>query len=97
MQETNGIDSKFRLVLLAAKRAKQLIRGSRKRIDLKAENHLTIALEELQQGKVNFAVIEQEELVPQEKDQPEENGNLEADEPTPLNQEETELLDSITE
>ena len=67
MHQLNGIDSKFRLVLLAAKRAKQLIRGSRKKVDIKAENPLTIALEELHQGKINFAVIEQEEMTSSER------------------------------
>lgn len=46
--------SKFRLAILAARRAKQLINGARKRVDMKAENPLTIALEEIRQGKIDL-------------------------------------------
>jgi DNA-directed RNA polymerase omega subunit len=53
MTQYEGVDSKFRLVILAARRAKQLIAGARKRVDIKAENPMTVALEEFRQGKVN--------------------------------------------
>jgi DNA-directed RNA polymerase omega subunit len=55
------IDSKFRLSLLAARRAKQLVGGSRKKVDILAENPLTIALEEIRRGKINFEILEDEE------------------------------------
>jgi DNA-directed RNA polymerase subunit omega len=51
------IDSKYRLIILAAKRSKQLQRGARPRIDnidtVKHKN-TRIALEEVMQGRVNF-------------------------------------------
>lgn len=53
MTQLVGVDSKFRLVILAARRAKQLIAGARKRVDIKAENPLTVAMEEFRQGKIN--------------------------------------------
>jgi DNA-directed RNA polymerase omega subunit len=56
-----GIDSRFRHAILAAKRAKQLVNGARKKIDTIAENPLTIALEEIRQGKINFHILEEEE------------------------------------
>jgi DNA-directed RNA polymerase omega subunit len=56
----NGIDSKFRLAILVARRAKQLIGGAKKKIDFKAENVLTIAMEEFKQGKIDFDVLNQE-------------------------------------
>ena len=51
-----GIDSRFRLIVVAAQRSKQLQRGSRPRID--ADPHrrrsTSIALEEVKQGLVPF-------------------------------------------
>jgi DNA-directed RNA polymerase subunit omega len=55
------MDSKYRLIIVAAKRSKQLQRGARPRIDIDAQKHkpTRIALEEVQQGKVNFEIIEE--------------------------------------
>jgi len=59
--ETPGfIDSKFRLAILAAKRAKQLVSGARKKIDVTAENPLTVALQEIQLGKISFQIFDEE-------------------------------------
>jgi len=59
-EETSApeIDSKYRLIILAAKRSKQLQRGARPRIDIDAVKHKNtrIALEEVMQGRVNFSV-----------------------------------------
>ncbi len=54
--EWPGIDSKFRLIVVAALRSKQLLSGSAPRIDadpLRRRN-TSIALEEVKQGLVNF-------------------------------------------
>lgn len=50
------IDSKYRLIILAAKRSKQLQRGARPRIDIDPVKHkpTRIALEEVMRGKVFF-------------------------------------------
>ena len=50
------IDSKYRLIILAAKRSKQLQRGARPRIEIDSAKHkpTRIALEEVIQGKVQF-------------------------------------------
>lgn len=52
------VDSKYRLIILAAKRSKQLQRGARPRIDIDTLKHKNtrIALEEVMQGRVNFSV-----------------------------------------
>jgi DNA-directed RNA polymerase subunit omega len=58
------IDSKYRLIILAAKRSKQLQRGARPRIDVNnTEKHKNtrIALEEVMRGRVNFTVNKEEE------------------------------------
>ena len=51
-----GIDSRFRLIVVAAQRSKQLQRGSRPRIgtDPNRRRNTSIALEEVKQGLVPF-------------------------------------------
>jgi DNA-directed RNA polymerase omega subunit len=56
----NGIDSKFRLAILVARRAKQLIGGAKRKVEIKAENVLTIAIEEFRQGKIDFDILNQD-------------------------------------
>ncbi len=56
---------------MAAKRAKQLLAGARKRVDTTAENPLTIAIEEIYRGKVRFRILE-------------ENGHIKDEESTSL-------------
>ena len=60
---TPEIDSKYRLIILAAKRSKQLQRGARPRIDIDAVKHKNtrIALEEVMRGRVNFEVHTEDE------------------------------------
>jgi DNA-directed RNA polymerase subunit omega len=57
------IDSKYRLIILAAKRSKQLQRGARPRIEIDTLKHKNtrIALEEVMRGRVNFTVTKDEE------------------------------------
>jgi len=52
------IDSKYRLIILAAKRSKQLQRGARPRIEIDQTKHkpTRIALEEVIQGTVKFHI-----------------------------------------
>ncbi len=56
------IDSKYRLILLAAQRAKQLQRGAKPRVDLDPRKikPTTIAIEEFENDKVNFTILEKE-------------------------------------
>lgn len=58
------IDSKYRLILLAAQRAKQIQRGANPRVDLDARKikPTTIALEEFEEDKVNFRFLEKEKV-----------------------------------
>jgi DNA-directed RNA polymerase omega subunit len=65
----NGIDSKFRLAILVARRAKQLIGGAKRKVDIKAENVLTIALEEFRQGKIDFDVLNEDAALLEEENQ----------------------------
>lgn len=58
MNPTNGIDSKFRFVILAAKRAKQLLHGDKPKIKTKAKNPIRIAQEEVRFGAVEYDIVE---------------------------------------
>lgn len=52
------IDSKYRKIILAAQRSKQLQRGAMPRNDMEMRNHkpTRIAMQELEAGMVNFEV-----------------------------------------
>jgi DNA-directed RNA polymerase omega subunit len=67
-----GIDSRFRLVIVAALRSKQLLRGAHPRIssDPKKRRNTSIALEEVKQGLVAF--------VNDTKEAPAEGGDADA-------------------
>ena len=56
--EPPEIDSKYRLIIVAAKRSKQLQRGARPRVDIELTKHkpTRIALEEVVSGKVDFTI-----------------------------------------
>ncbi len=56
------MDSKYRLIIVAAKRSKQLQRGARPRIEIDPVKHkpTRIALEEVQQGKIGFEITQEE-------------------------------------
>jgi len=65
--EVNGtggteVDSKYRLIILAAKRSKQLQRGAQPRIEIDPLKHkpTRIALEEVIRGRVHFNIKEEE-------------------------------------
>lgn len=51
---TTEIDGKYRLVLLAAKRSKQLQRGAKPRIYSSAKKTTRVALEEVRRGLVRY-------------------------------------------
>jgi len=58
--ESPELDSKYRLIIVAAQRSKQLQRGARPRVDLDPQKHkpTRIALEEVERGKVSFSVVD---------------------------------------
>lgn len=65
MTEENGwtseVDSKYRLVLLAAQRSKQLQRGAHPRIRSNAKKNTRIGLEEAQLGQLRYMVLTKED------------------------------------
>jgi DNA-directed RNA polymerase subunit omega len=60
VREQVEMDSKYRLIIVAAKRSKQLQRGARPRVDMDMQKHkpTRVALEEVTRGKINFQIIE---------------------------------------
>ncbi|HYE64315.1 MAG TPA: DNA-directed RNA polymerase subunit omega [Pyrinomonadaceae bacterium] len=57
------MDSKYRLIIVAAKRSKQIQRGARPRIDIDPQKHkpTRIALEEVMRGKVGFTIADEDQ------------------------------------
>ena len=56
------IDSKYRLILVAAQRSKQLQRGARPRVEMDLLRHkpTRVALEEVLRGAISFSLIDKE-------------------------------------
>jgi DNA-directed RNA polymerase subunit omega len=48
------VDSKFRFVLLSARRAEQIIRGARPRVEAHGVKTARIAMQEIKQGLINW-------------------------------------------
>ena len=61
--EPPAIDSKYRMIILAAQRSKQLQRGaiSRTEIDTRKHKATRVAMRELKEQKVNFEFTDQNE------------------------------------
>jgi DNA-directed RNA polymerase subunit omega len=57
-EEWPGIDSRYRLIIVTALRAKQLLRGSHPRIEVDSQRrkNTSIALEEVKRGLVPFSI-----------------------------------------
>jgi DNA-directed RNA polymerase subunit omega len=58
-REQDHIDSKYRMIILAAQRSKQLQQGATVRVEMDSRKHkpTRIALRELEQGKVPFDTL----------------------------------------
>ncbi len=58
MKTYGETDSKFRFVILASKRAKQLLQGAKPRIKSKSKNPIRIAQKEVRDGIIDYELIE---------------------------------------
>ncbi len=97
MDPVNKIDSKFRLAIIVARRAKQLINGAKPLVEIEAQNPLTIAIEEVNQGLVTMKLLDSVNIYLAEATEflkKEENSEETADE-NELNLELTEEKDKI--
>lgn len=70
MKDYGKIDSKFRFVILASKRAKQLLEGAKLKIKSRSTNLIRIAQEEVKMGFVDYRIIEpdNEEIIEEENE-----------------------------
>lgn len=59
-EKTEKLDSAYRLVIVAAKRSKELQRGAIPRVESLNHKPTTIAIKEVKQDKVHFELIEKE-------------------------------------
>jgi len=51
------IDSKYRKILIAAKRSKQIQKGAQPRVNLANSKATRVALEEVERGLINFEIL----------------------------------------
>lgn len=63
MRENDGLESKFRQVLIISKRAKELLRGSKPLIKTREKHPLKIAKEEMEKGVLTVSLVEKEETL----------------------------------
>ena len=57
MDAFGNIDSKYRFIIIAAKRAKQLLRGAKPKIQGKSRNPIRIAQTEVRSGLIEYEII----------------------------------------
>jgi DNA-directed RNA polymerase omega subunit len=65
------IDSKFKFVIVASKRAKQLLRGAKPKIKSKSKSLIRIAQQEVKRGMVDYEIVQkkkEEEYRPEDED-----------------------------
>lgn len=62
MEEPKKLDSKFRFVILASKRAKELLQGAKPKLKTKSKNPILIAQEEVRKGLVDFEIIDTKKI-----------------------------------
>jgi DNA-directed RNA polymerase subunit omega len=59
--DISKIGNKFKVAVLAAKRAKQIMKTGKKKVDIKASNPLTVALAEIENGLIDYEILREEE------------------------------------
>jgi DNA-directed RNA polymerase subunit omega len=57
LEAYGNIDSKYRFIILAAKRAKQLLKGAKPKIQGKSKNPIRIAQLEVRSGLIEYEII----------------------------------------
>lgn len=55
------IDSKYRKILIAAKRSKQIQKGAQPRVNMANSKATRVALEEVERGLINFEITDKSE------------------------------------
>ena len=65
------MDSKFKFVIVASKRAKQLLKGAKPRVKSKSKSLIRVAQQEVVKGLVNYEIVQkrkEEEYRPEDED-----------------------------
>jgi len=57
LKDLGNVDSKYRFVIIASKRAKELLRGAKSRLKTKSRNPIRIAQNEVKMGLVEFEIL----------------------------------------
>lgn len=57
MENFGNVDSKYRFIILASKRAKQLLKGAKPKIKAKSRNLIRIAQTEVRSGLIEYEII----------------------------------------
>ena len=81
------VDNRFELVLVAAKRARQLSMGAEPLVEVENDKPTVLALREIAENKINKSVLE-EEVVPQDDIEAMIEGEL-LQSPMPMGDEQT--------
>jgi DNA-directed RNA polymerase omega subunit len=58
VQTFGKIDSKFRFVILASKRAKQILKGAKVKVRSKSKNPIRIAQIEMKEGLIDYEILQ---------------------------------------
>jgi len=61
LKNITAIDSKFRFVIVASKRAKQLLKGAKPKKKTKVKNLIRIAQEEVEKGLIEYNLTSDQE------------------------------------
>jgi len=70
LRNYGDVDSKFRFVILAAMRAKQLLKGAKPKVKTRSRNPIRIAQLELQESLIDYAIVtDLKEEVPEVEEQ----------------------------
>ncbi len=58
MKNYGNVDSKYRFVIIASKRAKELLKGAKPRLRTKSRNLVRVAQSEVRRGLVEYEILE---------------------------------------
>jgi DNA-directed RNA polymerase subunit omega len=69
LKHYGNIDSKYRFVIIAAKRAKELLKGAKPRLKTRSRNPIRIAQSEVKMGLVDYEILKakKEELTDEDR------------------------------
>jgi DNA-directed RNA polymerase subunit K/omega len=69
LKNFGNVDSKYRFVIIASKRAKELLKGAKARIKSRSKNPIRIAQSEVRMGLVDFEILKsKKEEIPEQEE-----------------------------